>query len=103
MLTKHKNFVLKFGPQFNFILAQQTIALEQLNMQGDTPTTEIIYNNIFDLLNAQLNLPLTLSTKSWDIELDYNMHFPSAIGTETDLKTTSFFNISIGNLFDLDK
>ena len=102
-LTKQKNFVLKFRPQLNFIIAQQTIALEQLNTQNGETITEFVDNDIFDLLNTQINLPLTLATKSWDFELGYTINFPSAVGTETDLKTTSFFNLSIGYLIDLTK
>ncbi len=33
-IAKQKNFVLKFRPQISFLIAQQTIALEQLNTQG---------------------------------------------------------------------
>jgi len=102
-ISKQKNFSLKLIPKLNFILAQQTIALEQLVGQGDQVTTEFVYNDIFDLLNTQINIPLSLTTKSWDFELGYNINFPSALESESDLKTTSFFNISIGYLIDLDK
>ncbi len=102
-ITKQKNFSLKLTPKLNFILAQQTIALEQLVGQGDQVTTEFVYNDIFDLLNTQINIPLSLTTKSWDIELGYNINFPSPLESESDLKTTSFINISIGYLIDLDK
>lgn len=102
-IAKQNKSVIKFRPQLNFLIAQQTIALEQLNTQGSETTTEIIYNDVFDLLNTQINLPFTLSTKTWDFEVGYNVNFPSALESESDLKTTSFFNISIGYLFNLDK
>lgn len=102
-LTKQQNFVLKFRPQLNFLVAQQTIALAQLDTVGTDSIIEYEYNDIFDLLNTQLNLPFTLATKSWDFELGYNINFPSAVETESNLKTTSYFNISIGYLIDLDK
>ena len=101
-ITKQKNFVLKFRPQISFLIAQQTIALEQLNTQGEEPVTEFIYNDIFDLLNTQLNLPLTLATKSWDFELGYNINFPSAVESEPNLDTTGFLNLSIGYLIDFN-
>jgi hypothetical protein len=99
-LSKQKNFALKFRPQISFLIAQQTIALEQLNTQGNQTTTEYVYNDIFDLLNTQLNLPLTLATKSWDLELGYNINFPSAVASEPSLNINSFFSISIGYLID---
>ncbi len=92
-LTKQKKFALKFRPQISFLIAQQTIELAQSN------TT----NDIFDLLNTQLNLPMTLATKSWDFALGYNINFPSPVETEPSLDTTGYFNISIGYLIDLDK
>jgi len=52
----------------------------------------LVYNDIFDLLNTQINLPLTLASKSWDFELGYNINFPSAVGKETDLKVTNQYN-----------
>ena len=102
-IAKQKKFALKFRPQISFLIAQQTIALEQLNIQGDETIIDYVYNDIFDLLNTQVNLPLTLATKSWDFELGYNINFPSPVESESNLKTTGFFNISIGYLIDLDK
>lgn len=102
-ITKQKNFVLRFRPQLNFIIAQQTIAIAQLDTVGTSSVVEYDFNDIFDLLNTQLNLPLTLANKSWDFELGYNINFPTAVETESDLNTTGFFNVSIGYLIDLNK
>ncbi|MGZ0014878.1 hypothetical protein [Yeosuana sp. AK3] len=100
-LAKEKDFNLNFRPQISFTVAQQTTALEQLNTIGDVTTVEYIFNDVFDLLNTQINIPLSLSTKSWDFELGYNINLPSRLETEPELKTTSFFSISIGYLIDL--
>lgn len=99
-LAKEKDYTLKFRPQISFVIAQQTTALEQLNTQGDVTTVEYVYNDIFDLLNTQINIPLTLVTKSWDFELGYNINLPSRVETEPELKTTGFINLSIGYLID---
>ncbi|WP_157208495.1 hypothetical protein [Mariniflexile maritimum] len=100
-LAKKKDYLLKLRPQISFVIAQQTTALEQLNTIGDITTVEYIYNDIFDLLNTQVNIPLTLVTKSWDFELGYNFNLPSRVETEPQLNKTGFFNISIGYLIDL--
>ena len=100
-IALEKDFTLKFRPQLSFLMAQQTTALEQLNTIDDVTTVEYIYNDIFDLLNTQINIPLILVTKSWDFELGYNINLPSRVETEPDLKTTSFINLSIGYLIDL--
>ncbi|MRX62869.1 hypothetical protein [Maribacter luteus] len=102
-IARQKKSVVKFRPKINFLIAQQTIALEQLNTQLTEPQTEIFYDDIFDLLNTQINLPLSLSTKSWDFEAGYNINLPSPVKSETDLKTTGFFNLSVGYIIDLDK
>ncbi|NNK83704.1 MAG: hypothetical protein HKO92_11325 [Flavobacteriaceae bacterium] len=101
-LSRTKNYVLKFRPQISFLIAQQTIALAQLPLDTNLDL-EYEYNDIFDLLNTQLNLPISLSTKSWDFELGYNINFPSPVESESNLDITSFFNLSIGYLIDLDK
>ena len=100
-IIKEQSYLLKFRPQISFVIAQQTTALEQLNTQDDVTTIEYIYNDIFDLLNTQVNIPLTLITKSWDFELGYKVNFPSRVETEPKLKTTGFLNLSIGYLIDL--
>jgi hypothetical protein len=102
-LAKQKKFALKFRPQISFLIAQQTIALEQLVNQGGVTSTQFVYNDIFDLLNTQINLPITLSTKSWDFELGYNINFPSSLESEPNLDTSGYFNLSIGYLIDLNK
>lgn len=101
-LAKENKFSLKFRPQISFVVAQQTTALEQLNTIDDVTTIEYIYNDIFDLLNTQINIPLTLITKSWDFELGYNINFPSRVETEPKLKTTGFINLSVGYLIDFN-
>ena len=100
-IARENDFTLKFRPQISFLMAQQTSALEQLNTIGDVTTMEYIYNDIFDLLNAQINIPLILVTKSWDFELGYNINLPNRVETEPNLLTTSFINLSVGYLIDL--
>ena len=103
IISRTKNHVLKFRPQISFLIAQQTIALAQIDPLDTNSVVEYEYNDIFELLNTQVNLPLTLSTKSWDFELGYNINFPSPVESESNLDPTSFFNISIGYLIDLKK
>ncbi len=59
--------------------------------------------DIFDLLNTQLNFPISLTSKAWDFEVGYNLNLPKATAAESDLPTTGFFNLSVGYMFDLNK
>lgn len=98
---KAKAFHLKFRPQLNFLIASQTIALQELNSQSQQ--TEFVNYDVFALLNTQLNLPVSLVSKSWNIDVGYSINFPRAVATETDLKTTGFFTVSLGYLLQLKK
>ncbi|MBT8178971.1 MAG: hypothetical protein HKP60_07625 [Eudoraea sp.] len=100
-LLKAKAFQLKFRPQANFLVAQQTIALQELNSQSQQ--TELVNYDVFALLNTQLNLPISLVSKSWNVDVGYSINFPRAVATETDLKTNGFFTISLGYLVEFKK
>lgn len=101
-ITRKENFILKFRPQLNFIIAQQTIELERLNPDTNEPTGEFEYDDVFGLLNTQINLPIALATRSWDFEAGYNINFPNPVESEPSLDPTGYFHISIGYLIDLN-
>lgn len=101
-ISQTKGYTLKLRPQINFIVAQQTIALQQLNTIDGETTIDYIYNDVFDLLNTQLTIPLALVTKAWDFQLGYAINFPNPVATESNLDSTSFMFFSVGYLFDLD-
>ncbi len=97
-LLKTKKHHLKIRPQLSIFTGTQVVdVLSDTTLQGSV----ISQNNVFGLINTQINFPIQYSTNSFDFELGYNLNFPSEIGTETDLKNTSFFNIGISYLLDL--
>lgn len=100
MLSKKKKYLLKFKPSLSFVIAQQTIAFEQFNTGSDA-NEEYIYNDVFDLLNTQINLPIALITKSWDFQLGYAINLPNPLENESNLDTTGFLFLSVGYLLDL--
>lgn len=100
-LLKTKKNSLNFKPQLNIVAGKQTIELARIYNQDGQMLTEYTENDIFDLINTQINLPLQFSTNSFDYEVGYNINFPNALGDEYNLKSTGFFNISIGYLIDL--
>jgi len=102
-LSQQKNFVLKFRPQVNFIMAQQTLELQQIDPDPGQGEGEVFYNDVFALLNTQINLPVALSTRSWDFEVGYNINVPNPVETEPSLDPTGYFHLSIGYFIDLDK
>jgi hypothetical protein len=100
-LLKTPKYRLDIRPQFSIIAGDQTIELSRTYIQNGRLVTDYTTNKLFCLINKQVNLPIQFSANSFDFELGYNINFPSAIGNETNLKNTSYFNFSAAYLFDL--
>lgn len=101
-LLKTKKHQLKFRPQLSIYTGTQIVdILSSTTFQDDIFVELYTQDNVFGLINTQINFPLQFSTNSFDFELGYNLNFPSEIGDETDLKNTSFFNVGISYLLDL--
>ncbi|MDP3352985.1 MAG: hypothetical protein Q8S44_04520 [Flavobacteriaceae bacterium] len=100
-LLKTKKANLALRPQLSIIAGKQTIELAQSYTRMGQVFTTYTTNDVFNLINTQLNIPLQFSANSFDFELGYNINFPNAIGNESNLKNTSFFNLRMGYLFDL--
>lgn len=101
LFLKTRKSTLTFRPQLYIVVAKQTIELAQIYTHMGQVFTTYSTNDIFNLINTQLNIPLHFNTNSFDFELGYNINFPNAIGDETNLKNTGFFNFSMGYLIDL--
>lgn len=102
-LKRTENLGVRFRPSINFIIAKQTLSTEQIILSNGQRFIQTTSFDIFDLLNTQINLPVSLTINSWDFELGYNLNLPNATITEDALSNTSFFNLSVGYMFDLSK
>ncbi len=100
-LLKTKKSSLKFKPQLSIVAAKQTFELAQTSFQNGQLVTDYLENDVFGLINTQLNLPLQFSNNAFDIELGYNVNFPSELSFESNLKSTGYFNLSLGYMIDL--
>lgn len=100
-LFKTKKTKLDFRPQINVVAGKQTVELARSYMRLGQLVTEYSENNVFSLINTQLNFPLEFSYNSFDVGVGYTINFPTAIGDESNLKSTGFFNVSMSYLFDL--
>lgn len=100
-LVKNKKMTLKFRPQLNIVAGKQTIELTRVYYENREPIVEYFENDVFDVINTQINIPLQLNLNSFDVELGYNLNLPSAIGTEDVLDSTGFFNLTLSYLIDL--
>jgi len=98
-LVRQDNYVIRFKPQLNFIIAEQITSFVRPTNMGPV----LVINEHFDLLNTQLNFPIAYTTTSWDFELSWNLNLPKAVGNEINLGSTNFFSFSIGYLLDVSK
>jgi hypothetical protein len=102
-LKRTLNFALRLRPAINFVAAKQTLTLEKNVLFNNQRVLKSISFEVFDLLNTQISLPLSISTNSWDFELGYTLNIPKAVLQEAKLETTSFFSFSVGYLFNLSR
>lgn len=101
LLVRQSGYAFKFKPQVNFLVAQQVISFIRPPRNGNPPV--LVINEEFGLLNTQLNIPISFTTSSWDIEFSWNLNMPIAVPNENNLKSTNFFSLSVGYLLDLGK
>lgn len=102
-IYRNSKFAIRFRPNLNFIIAKQVVTILRPIRNINGPSFELISENIFDLLNTQINLPLSLTTNSWDFEIGFSQNFPNALPNESELENTNFFTFSIGYMFDINK
>jgi hypothetical protein len=102
-LKRTSNFAIRLRPTLDFIIAKQSLAIEKIIFIEQQRILETVNLNVFDLLNTQISIPISVSTESWDFEFGYNLNLPNVVLKERNLKNTSFFSVSVGYLFDLKK
>lgn len=100
-LLKEKNTLITIKPQLNILFGKQTIELSRIDIIENIPETTYSKNTVFDLINTQLIFPVECTFNNFDICFGYTFNFPHPIGEEVSLKTTSFFNFSLGYLLEL--
>lgn len=100
-LFKTTKTKLDFKPQISLVAGKQTVELARSYMRLGQLVTDYSQNDVFSLINTQLYFPLEFNYNSFDVGVGYTINLPTAIGDETDLKSTGFFNVSMSYLFDL--
>lgn len=100
-LYKDKKSTLRLWPQLNITAGKQTIELARVTVTNGELFTEYTQNDVFDLINTQLSIPLQYNINSFDFELGYNINLPNPIGDEISLDSTGYFNFSISYLLSL--
>ena len=102
-IFRNPKFAIRFRPNLSFIVAKQVVTILRPKRIFPGTGIEQISENIFDLLNTQMSLPITLTTKSWDFEISFTQNLPNALPNESELTNTNFFSFSVGYMFDFNK
>lgn len=102
-IFRNPKFAIRFRPNLSFIVAKQVVTILRPKRIFPGTGIEQISENIFDLLNTQISLPITLTTKSWDFEISFTQNLPNALPNESELTNTNFFSFSVGYMFDFNK
>jgi hypothetical protein len=100
-LFNQKKHTLKFVPQVSLSAGKQTYELAQTSLIQGQIITNYSVNNVFDFINTEIGFPLQYNYKNLDIDLGFYLNLPSEIGDEVDLKSTNYWNFSLGYIFDL--
>ena len=87
-------FELTFEPNLYLLFSQQNI-VEQVSFFRFTESS------VFDRVNSQLELPLTLDNNTLDITLSYTRNFPNNLFEDEDLSSSGYISISLGWLIPL--
>ena len=104
-LKRTPNFAVRFRPNISLIIAKQSISFIKPMRSPNGPRLTEFTENIFDLLNTQISVPISVTANSWDFEVGYNLNLPNAVVKEGEgaLNTAGFFNLSVGYMFDLNR
>lgn len=99
-LLKTETMELSFQPRFGLFWGNQTIT-ELVSTGIRFNPFELVDRNVFQLLNAELSLPMAVDLGSWDLELAYTFAIPNALPGEENLENTAYFSVSLGYLVGL--
>lgn len=99
---------IKFEPELAFHAGKDRALVTKLGVvPGVRPIRYTIIEQEqekFGWMNTELQLPVTVSYNNFDFELGFNINFPRAVANPSETyKRTTYFNLSIGYLVDLNK
>lgn len=92
---------ISFEPEVSFLLGNETVVVGQYVTLPRFSGEIYAERNTFGLMNTTLRIPLSASIGNFDLTAGYNFNFPRSPGTDDTPERTSFFNLSLGYIFDL--
>ena len=99
VLVNEEKWSWRLSPALRFLWSQQLFTEEVTSGRFGRFVT-IVEQEIFDLINIQLELPINLDFGPWDVTLSHQFNFPKSLPNEQDVKNTSFFSFRLGYMLD---
>jgi hypothetical protein len=93
-LAQIGTFELTFEPSLYLLFSQQNI-IEQVSL------FRFSESSVFDRVNSQFEIPLSIDNNTVDITLSYVLNFPNNIFEDEDLSSSGYFSIRLGWLIPL--
>ena len=95
---------ISFDPELSLYFGSEAVEF-QLNEVLIDPETNLeyssYYEDVFGLMNVQIELPLSVVYKSFDIEASWVHNFPQSMDDQIGYLESSFFRFSLGYFFNL--
>ena len=95
---------VSFDPEVSLYFGSEAVEF-QLNEVLIDPETNMgyssYYEDVFGLMNVQIELPLSVVYKSFDIEASWVHNFPQSMDDQIGYLESSFFRFSLGYFFNL--
>tara|TARA_B100001057_G_scaffold473710_1_gene538505 strand:- start:683 stop:1519 length:837 start_codon:yes stop_codon:yes gene_type:complete len=96
-VISNDNWDLTFSPALSFLFSQQSVS-EQISSGF---SIQQIDQDVFELINTQIEFPFELDFGQWDFELAYKINSPNPLDSETNIRNTSFFTFTVGYFIGL--
>ena len=97
--SNNQRTVIEFSPSLVLFVNSEKISTDTNSLLFNRNYSLLSEQTYFGLINTQLQLPVNLNWKYFDIEISYNLNFPKSVFTVVDPKVTSFFGFSLGYFF----
>lgn len=104
-LNQEKGSKINFEPNISFVFGSENIDTSRIDNLGiDLPFINNIVDSFqtFSLRNVQLRLPITLELNQLNIEAGLNINFPKAFDFENNVEISTFYNLGLIYIFDIN-
>ncbi len=92
-----KHFKVYTAPEISFYFGTETILI------AGPPNRTLEYEDVFGLLNTQLQFPLIISIGDFDIDMTYSLNLPYTQDKSESYDTNSLYSISIAYMLPIEK